>query len=171
MQLSTEPTSLCWSSCVCLACLLYNVDDMFGQALALCARQPQLIAGAGSRTWFPLCVPLWRRAIVTIIFTVKLRPDIDLQAYNHYGARMIELVEQHPGFISRQSWTTPESTEITIARFASEDAMAAWRAHPEHRQVQQLGRSIFYESYRVEVCTTIREYEFHHESDTTRHPL
>ncbi len=29
----------------------------------------------------------------------------------------------------------------------------------------------FYESYRVEVCTTIREYEFHEESDITNQSL
>ena len=77
---------------------------------------------------------------------------------------MYELVQQHPGFISLESATAPDESEVTIAHFASEEAVTAWRNNPEHRQAQQLGRSAFYESYRIEVCTTIREYEFHQES-------
>lgn len=80
---------------------------------------------------------------------------------------MVELVQQHPGFISRTSWTAPDGTEVTIARFASEEAVTAWRAHPEHLQVQQLGRKRFYESYRVEVCAPVRAYEFSQERGIT----
>lgn len=98
--------------------------------------------------------------MVIVIFTTRLKADIDLREYNRWAEQMVELVQQHPGFISRTSWTTPDGDEVTIARFASEEAVAAWRTHPEHLQAQQLGRSTFYESYRVEVCTPVREYEF-----------
>jgi heme-degrading monooxygenase HmoA len=108
-------------------------------------------------------IPLWRCTIVIIIFTSKLRADIDLHEYDLWATRMVELVEQHPGFLSRTSWTAPDGTEVTIARFASEEAVAAWRTHPEHLQAQQLGRSTFYEFYRIEVCTPVREYEFSRE--------
>src|SRR5579862_5099802 len=108
-----------------------------------------------------------RCAMIMIVFTTRLRADIDLREYHRWAKRMGELVQLHPGFISRTSWTTPDGEEVTIARFTSEEAMAAWRTHPEHLQVQQLGRSAFYESYRVEVCTTVRAYEFHRESATT----
>lgn len=105
--------------------------------------------------------------MIMIVFTTRLRADIDVREYNRWAERMVELVQHHPGFISRTSWTTPDGEEVTIARFASEEAVATWRTHPEHLQVQQLGRSTFYESYRVEVCTTLREYEFHRESCIT----
>jgi heme-degrading monooxygenase HmoA len=98
--------------------------------------------------------------MIVIVFTTRLKADIDMEDYNRWSERMVALVEQQPGFISRTSLTAPDGDEVTIARFASEEAVKAWRAHPEHLQAQRLGQSTFYASYRVEVCTTIREYEF-----------
>ncbi len=105
--------------------------------------------------------------MVVVIFTAKVRADADLKAYGRQARRMVELVQQSPGFISLTTSTGPNGEEIILARFASEEAVTAWRTHPEHVQAQELGRSRIYESYRVEVCTTIRDYEFHQESGIT----
>ncbi len=102
--------------------------------------------------------------MIGVIFSTKMRVDADLEEYNRWGERMYELVQQIPGFVSVTSYSDPDGGEVTIARFASEEALAAWRTHPEHLLAQQLGRSIFYESYSIQVCTTIREYEFHQDS-------
>jgi heme-degrading monooxygenase HmoA len=49
---------------------------------------------------------------------------------------------------------------VAIAQFASEEALAAWRNHPEHLKAQQQGRDVFYEAYTIQVCSVIREYSF-----------
>jgi heme-degrading monooxygenase HmoA len=43
--------------------------------------------------------------------------------------------------------------------------MRAWREHPEHQQAQELGRKLFYSTYRIQVCPTIREYSFPKKAD------
>jgi heme-degrading monooxygenase HmoA len=36
----------------------------------------------------------------------------------------------------------------------------AWRAHPEHREAQRLGRERWFTEYRITVCDTVRDYSF-----------
>jgi heme-degrading monooxygenase HmoA len=96
--------------------------------------------------------------MIVVLFRIKLRPDVDRAVYEAKGARMDELVRQVPGFISVDYYTTAEGEEGVIARFASEEALAAWRNHPEHLETQRQGRDEFFESYQIQVCSTIREY-------------
>ena len=109
--------------------------------------------------------------MVVVVFITKLRADADLEEYGRLAERMFELVQQNPGFISLTSSTDPDGSEVTIARFASEEAEQAWRNHPEHRKIQELGRSTFYESYQIEVCTAVRGYSFHQEGGITHQVL
>jgi heme-degrading monooxygenase HmoA len=106
--------------------------------------------------------------MIVVTFSTKLRADADLNEYGQVAEHMYELVQQIPGFISIGSYPEPDGGELTIARFASEDALEAWRTHPEHRQAQQLGRNKFYESYWIQVCKTVRDYEFHQDSGVTQ---
>lgn len=50
-------------------------------------------------------------------------------------------------------------------RFRSEEALEAWRKHPEHRRAQQRGREFFYSHYWVQARRVIREYEFWRDGD------
>lgn len=109
--------------------------------------------------------------MIVFIFRTNLRADADLEEYKRWTKRMFELVQQNPGFISMTSATDPDGGGLTIERFASEEALEAWRTHPEHLQAQQLGRSAFYESYQVEVFTAVRAYEFHRGSSTIHRAL
>ena len=73
---------------------------------------------------------------------------------------MNELVRQIPGFISIKGFKAADGDEVSIARVESEAALDAWRFQPEHVETQRRGREAFYESYWVQVCTTIRDYAF-----------
>jgi len=99
--------------------------------------------------------------MVIVLFGTEMREDADLEDYEARSARMDDLVRQMPGFISVKSYTAADGDEVVIARFASEEALDAWRFHPEHVATQRKGREEYYESYWVQVCTTIREYAFH----------
>jgi heme-degrading monooxygenase HmoA len=44
--------------------------------------------------------------------------------------------------------------------FESHETAAAWRAHPEHREVQRLGRERWFSEYRITVCDAVRDYSF-----------
>lgn len=97
---------------------------------------------------------------VLVLFGRKLREDADLDDYTATNNRMDELVAEVPGFISIKGYASSDGEEFAMVRFESEEALRAWRNHPEHRQAQRKGRESYYESYWVEVYEGIRDYEF-----------
>jgi heme-degrading monooxygenase HmoA len=46
---------------------------------------------------------------------------------------------------------------LTVFRFSSEEALEAWRTHPEHVEAMKRGHDEFYVSGFLEVCKVIRE--------------
>lgn len=97
--------------------------------------------------------------MVVVVFKITLRSDIEVADYERTGARMLELVRQIPGFLG-MDYAETERGELLVARFESHEALAAWRNHPEHRAAQERGRDRFFEHYRIEVCETVRAYDF-----------
>jgi heme-degrading monooxygenase HmoA len=97
--------------------------------------------------------------MVIVVFTIKLRPDLDVEEYQKAGARMVELVSAMPGFLGME-YASSDGTELIVARFESHEALAAWREHPDHRATQKRGRDEFFARYRIEVCDEVRSYEF-----------
>ncbi len=98
--------------------------------------------------------------MILVLFSTQFRDTVDMQEYSVTSDRMNDLVSQIPGFISIKGYTSEDGDPIAIARFESEEALEAWRHHPEHVIAQQKGRAQFYKSYWVQVCKVIREYEF-----------
>ena len=103
--------------------------------------------------------------MMVALFGIELRPDIDRVAYEAHNRRMEELAREMPGFISVQSYSAADGDHVTIVRFESTAALDAWRFHPEHVEAQQKGRDSYYASYWVQVCETVREYDFQYSSD------
>jgi heme-degrading monooxygenase HmoA len=64
------------------------------------------------------------------------------------------------GFISFKSYSASDGETISVIRFASEEALEAWRCHPEHQQAQRRGRESFYQRYHIEVLRHVRESRF-----------
>ena len=98
------------------------------------------------------------RMIVTI-FRSRLRPELQ-EEYAEVAARMKRLAESMPGFVAMKTFSAPDGERVTIAEFDSQERHDAWRAHPEHRAAQQMGRESFYSEYRIQVCEPIRDYSF-----------
>src|SRR3954470_5150273 len=97
--------------------------------------------------------------MVVVVFTITHRPDLPVSEYEETAARMVEIVSSIPGFLGMEYGAT-DGGEIVIARFESHESLAEWRNHPEHREAQQLGRERFFASYRIDVCESVRSYEF-----------
>jgi heme-degrading monooxygenase HmoA len=98
--------------------------------------------------------------MVLVVFGTKMRDDADLDEYARHSRLMNELVKQIPGFISIKGFVGEDGEQISIARFESDDAVKAWRSHPEHLLTQRRARESFYASYWVQVCQTVRDYEW-----------
>ena len=77
--------------------------------------------------------------------------------------RMVDLASTMPGYISHKGFFADDGERVSIVEFESEDAMRAWRMHPEHREAQREARQTFYADYSVQVCQVIRETSFKRE--------
>lgn len=97
---------------------------------------------------------------IVVVFRSRLRADADLQALEAAGARMYELASAMPGFISYKDFTATDDESVAIVEFSDAASLLAWRNHPEHVRVQQLGREEFMAEYHIQVCRPEREYSF-----------
>src|ERR687895_517509 len=97
--------------------------------------------------------------MVVVVFKITHRADLPVAEYEEVGARMVELVSAMPGFVD-MDYAETEGGELVIARFESHEALAGWRNLPEHENAQRLGRERFFAAYRIEVCDTVRSYEW-----------
>jgi heme-degrading monooxygenase HmoA len=97
--------------------------------------------------------------MILVVFRSRARPDGDLEEYARRSKRMHELVEQHPGFISIESFETPDGEEVSLELFESDESVKAWRANPDHQEVQRWAREEFYSWYSVQASEVIRSYE------------
>jgi heme-degrading monooxygenase HmoA len=107
--------------------------------------------------------------MIVTIFRSRLRPEHQ-EEYGPTAARMAELVRQMPGFVSFKTFTAADGERVTIAEFATEEAHAAWRDHPEHREAQRLGRERFYSEFRIQVCEVQRHYGYAREPQASGGP-
>ncbi len=90
-----------------------------------------------------------------VIFIAEIN-DVD-EEYSRMAVRMRELASDKYGcseFVS----VTEGKNEISISYWESEEQIRQWKQDSEHLVAQQLGRSAWYNSYRVQVAEVTREY-------------
>ena len=79
------------------------------------------------------------------------------EEYNQTAARMRELAKRKYGCVEFVSVQEGDQ-EIAISYWRSEQDIQAWKNDPEHLRAQALGKSHWYQSYRVEVVQILRHY-------------
>ena len=94
---------------------------------------------------------------VLVVGDLKLREGAARDEYDRLGERMYGIVSKLPGFQSVKSFKADDGEEITIFRFTSEQALEAWRTHPEHIETMKRGHAEFYGSGFLQICKVIRE--------------
>lgn len=98
--------------------------------------------------------------MVIALIRTTLRADADAAAYDALNARMFALVQEMPGFLGASGFASPDDGEISLIRFASLEALRAWKEHPEHLVAQARGKAEFYTAYTIEICEVVRAYSF-----------
>jgi heme-degrading monooxygenase HmoA len=93
-----------------------------------------------------------------VIFT-SLRTEID-EGYGDMATRMIDLASEQPGFLGVESARGADGLGITVSYWASEEAIANWRAQAEHRVAQAHGRGKWYEQFITRVAKVERVRQF-----------
>ncbi|WP_395793802.1 antibiotic biosynthesis monooxygenase family protein [Aquimonas sp.] len=82
------------------------------------------------------------------------------RGYAEAAQRMLELAAEQPGYLGVESARGGDGFGITVSYWTSLEAIAAWKAVAEHREVQRTGRSEWYAHYRVRIVRVEREYAF-----------
>lgn len=93
-----------------------------------------------------------------VIFRAKVRV-LD-EEYSRVAARMRELALSQFGCVEFHAVTEGQD-EVALSYWPSEEAIRAWKSHPEHVLAQQAGRERWYASYSVQVTAVTREYRVH----------
>ena len=91
-----------------------------------------------------------------VIFT-SVRTEVD-SGYSEAAKRMGDLACKQAGFLGMES--ARNDIGITISYWDSLEAIKKWKAHAEHLIVQQMGKDVFYRSYKTRVCKVERDYGF-----------
>ena len=94
------------------------------------------------------------------MYAVIFRAEINMldKSYAETAQRMKELAINKYGcteFIS----VIENSHEIAISYWKDQEQIKKWKQDAEHLVAQELGRSTWYKSYKVQISEIIREYD------------
>ena len=73
---------------------------------------------------------------------------------------MVELAAEVPGFLGIESVRDAAGHGITVSYWATEEAIAEWGRHAEHRLAQAGGRERWYAGFRLRVARVTEERRF-----------
>jgi putative acetyltransferase len=91
-----------------------------------------------------------------VIFTTQRGEDT--RGYEPMAERMIRLAASQPGFLGVESVRGTDGFGITVSYWATEQAIAVWKAHWEHQAAQEAGKRVWYPHYEVRVAKVERAY-------------
>ena len=94
------------------------------------------------------------------MYAVIFRAEIDRidQEYSGMAAKLRALAFSRYGCVDFTS-VTEGNQEIAISYWRNQEQIQAWRQDAQHLAAQQLGRSRWYKSYRVQVVKIEQEYD------------
>lgn len=103
-------------------------------------------------------------ANVIVLFEVKPTKE-GMQRYLDLAAMLKPMLAGFEGFIRAERFSSlnEEGKLLSMNVWTDEAAAERWRNVTEHRMSQKEGRENLFESYRITVCSAVREY-----SDTER---
>lgn len=89
-----------------------------------------------------------------VIFTTQ-RTEAD-DGYGAMADFMVELASKQPGFLGVESVRDASGFGITVSYWASQESIAAWREHAQHRVARDTGRAKWYEHFETRVARVER---------------
>ena len=93
------------------------------------------------------------------MYAVIFRAEINRldRRYSQMASRMRDLAVSKYGckeFVS----VTEGVKEIAVSYWDDQEQIKQWKADSEHLAAQELGKSVWYKSYQVQIVEIIREY-------------
>jgi len=101
---------------------------------------------------------------VIVLFEVKPTKE-GMQRYLDLAAMLKPMLSGFEGFIRAERFSSlnEEGKLLSMNVWTDETAVERWRNVIEHRMSQKEGKESLFESYKITVCSALREY-----SDTER---
>ncbi len=83
-----------------------------------------------------------------------------MSKYLELAAQLKPMLANVEGFISAERFQSlnQEGKLLSLNVWESEEAVCAWRNNLEHRLSQAEGKNKLFSSYKITVCSAIREY-------------
>lgn len=78
--------------------------------------------------------------------------------YGRMAERMVELAAGQPGFLGIESARGADGFGITVSYWTTLEAIASWKNNVEHLAAQQMGRTRWYQDYRIRIARVERDY-------------
>jgi len=97
--------------------------------------------------------------MLVILFRSKLTPEA-ADGYPEMAAEMDAHARTFDGFIDVKSFLAEDGERLTVVWWRDEESLAIWRNDVRHRFAQQQGRARWYEYYKMDVATVIRQRDF-----------
>ncbi len=89
-----------------------------------------------------------------VIFTSK-RTEGD-QGYGKMSDHIVELAKKQAGFLGFES--ARNEIGITVSYWKDLESIKAWSENEGHMEAKGLGKSRWYEDYRIRICKVEKEY-------------
>lgn len=100
--------------------------------------------------------------MIAVIFEVEPSAT-GRQAYLDTAAALRTELERMDGFLSVERFESLSQPGklLSLSFWRDEEAVARWRALPEHRAAQSAGRAGVFTNYRLRVAQVLRDYGLH----------
>ncbi len=97
--------------------------------------------------------------MIVAIFRARVRAE-NADEYYALADEMGKIAHAMPGFISWKGYFAEDGERVSVHEWESAEALEAWRSHPEHLRIQELGREKFYDEYTLYVMDEPRTSKF-----------
>ncbi len=96
---------------------------------------------------------------IVVLFEVKPTQE-GMKRYLDLASELKPMLAKSVGFISAERFQSlnEDGKLLSMNLWESEEAIESWRNALEHRMSQSEGKHKLFESYKITVCNTIREY-------------
>ncbi len=96
---------------------------------------------------------------IAVIFVAQRTGDDD-EGYAAAADQMDALAALQAGYVGIDSVRRDDGLGITVSYWIDEAAAKAWRNHPDHAAIRDLGRERWYHHYSLHVARVARSYDW-----------
>ena len=98
--------------------------------------------------------------MIILLYTVVPRGEAQRETHEEMTRKMQALAEATSKFLGAEYYDRSDGGTFGVFRFEDEQALAAWRDHPDHGETHRRGVEEVYATYQVEICQRVRDASF-----------